>query len=65
MYLLAKFGVHRSNGNEDINSCMNFYMHTSEKADLTSPIHHIERFSKSAIPIYNFEVPDTLVEKQQ
>ena len=63
MYLLAKFGVHRSNGN--VNSCMNFYMHTSEKANLTSSIHHIERFSKSGIPIYNSEVPDTLVEKQQ
>ena len=34
-------------------------MNTSEKAKLTASIRHIERFSKSGIPIYNFEVPDT------
>ena len=40
--------------NGDINS----YMITSQKAELTAFGHHIERFSKSGIPIYISEVPD-------
>ena len=30
-------------------------MNISEKAELTALVHHIERFSKSGIPIYNSE----------
>ena len=55
MYLIAKFGGHRSDRNVDINS----YMDTLEKAELTASIRHIARFVKSGIPIYNSEVPDT------
>ena len=40
-------------------------MNTLEKAELTASIHHIKRFSKSGILIYNSEIPDTLLEKQQ
>ena len=54
MYLLAKFGHHRSYRNGDINS----YMDTLEKAELLVSIHHIARFLKSGIPNYNSEVPD-------
>ena len=59
MYLLAKFGGHRSHRNGDINSYINSYMKTSEIAELTTSLSHIEGFSKSRIPIYNPEVPDT------
>ena len=40
MYLLAKFDVHGSYGNVDINSYINFYMINSERAKRTarSPI---------------------------
>ena len=31
-------------------------MNTSEKAEPTASIRHIEKFSKSGIPIYNSEV---------
>ena len=55
MYLLAKFGGHRSDKNVDINS----YMDTLEKAELTVLIRHIVRLVKSGIPIYNSEVLDT------
>ena len=55
MYLLAKFGGHRSDKNVDINS----YMDTLEKAELTVLIRHIARLVKSGIPIYNSEVLDT------
>ena len=34
-------------------------MDTSEKAKLTVSIRHIERFSKSEIPLYNFKDLDT------
>ena len=33
-------------------------MNTSEKAEHNALIRHIERFSKSRMPIYNFEVLD-------
>ena len=51
MYLFAKFSGHRSYGNGDINSWIISYMNTSKKAELTAAIRHIERFSKSGIPI--------------
>ena len=41
MYLLAKFGGHRSYRNGDINSYINSYMDTLEKNDLTVSIRHI------------------------
>ena len=56
MYLLAKFGGHRSYGNEDINSYINCYMNTSEKPELTSSIRHIERLSQLGTSIYCSEV---------
>ena len=34
-------------------------MNTSQKTELTVPICHVQRFSKSGILIYNSEVPDT------
>ena len=61
MYLLAKFGGHRSYRNGDINS----YMDTLEKAELTTSIRHNARILKSGIPIYNSEVQIQLEEKQQ
>ena len=45
--------------NQDINSYINFYMVASKNAKLTASVRHTEQFSKSAIPIYNSEVPDT------
>ena len=51
MYLLAKFGGHRSHGNGDINSYINSYMITWQEAELTASVHHIERFSKSGVLI--------------
>ena len=49
------------------NGCINFYINsyiiTSEKAELTASIRHIERFLKSEIPIYNSQVPDTAATK--
>ena len=59
MYLLVKLGGHRSCGNGNIDSYINSYMYTSAKAELTASIHHLERFSKSGIPIYISEVPET------
>ena len=38
-------------------------MNTSRKAELTASIRHIERFSISGVPIYNSEVPDTVVKE--
>ena len=34
-------------------------MNTLEKAELAVFVHHIERFSKLGIQIYNSEVPET------
>ena len=59
MYLLTKFAGHRSYGNGAINSYINFYMDILEKAELTASIHHIARFLKSVIPIYNSKVSNT------
>ena len=44
MYLLAKFGGHRSYGNGDISCYINEYL---RKAELTTLTLHIERFLKS------------------
>lgn len=54
--LHAKFGGHRFYGNRLIhlfNSDMNYYINTSEKAELNTSIRHNERFSKSKILFYN------------
>ena len=40
-------------------------MNTLEKTELTAPVLHIERFSKSGIPIYNSEVPDPTGKKMK
>ena len=63
MYLLAKFGDHRSYRNRDINPYINSYMDTLEEAELIASIRHIAKFLKSGIPIYNSGVPDKLVAK--
>ena len=55
MYLLAKFGSHRSFGNGDINSYINSYMNNLGEAELIASVSNIQRFLKSAIPIYNSE----------
>ena len=60
MYLLANLGNHRSYGYKNINSYVNSYMNNLNKADLTSSIRHIERFSNSEIPIYNSKVPEKM-----
>ena len=65
MYLLAKFGGHRSYRDENINSFINCYLDILEKAELTDLIRHISRFLKSGIPIYNSEVPDTTGKKNK
>ena len=56
--MLVKFGGHRSYGNKDINCYINSYINTFQKAKLNASLHHIERFSKSEIPIYNPKVLD-------
>ena len=55
MYLLARFGSHRSFGNGDINSYINSYMNNLGKAELIPSVSNIQRFLKSGIPIYNSE----------
>ena len=40
-------------------------MNSLEKAGLTASVDHIERFSKSGVPIYNSEVPDTAGRKMR
>lgn len=59
MYLLAKFG-YTSYGNGKINFYINAYMNTSEKAEPTASIRHIEKLSKLGIPIYNSKVPEKM-----
>ena len=58
MYLLAKFGDHRSYRNGDTNSYINSYMDILKKTKLTALLRHIAIFIKSKIPIYNSEVLD-------
>ena len=57
--MLAKFDDHRSDRDGDINSYIKSYTDPLKKAELASSIHHIVRFVKTGIPIYNSEVPDT------
>ena len=70
MYLLAKFGDHRSYRNGDINCYIKSYMDASymdvsKKAELTAPIHHIARTLKSEIPFTISKSQIRLVEKQE
>ena len=51
--------------NGDINSYINSYMDTLEKAELTASIQHIVRFLKSGIPIYNLKSQIKLAKKQE
>ena len=44
MYLLANFGGQRSYGNGNINSYINPFMNSSEKAEISPSIRHIENF---------------------
>ena len=65
MYLFAKFGGHNSYENEDINSYVNSYMTTSEKARLTASICILWRFQNQE---YQFTIPKSrtwLAEKEQ
>ena len=59
MYLITKLGGQRSYGNGDINSLINSYMKILGNADVAASMGHIERFLKSGIPFYNYEVSDT------
>ena len=61
----CKYGGHRSNGNGDINCYINSYMDTLGKPKINASIGHIERFSKSRIPIYNSEVSATAGRKKK
>ena len=40
-------------------------MNTLEKTELSTSVRHIEKFSKSGIPINNSEVPDTVDRKMR
>ena len=65
MYLLVKFGSHRSYGNGDMNSFISSYMNTLEKAELTTSDCHYERFPNQD---YQFTIPKSqtrLVEKRE
>ena len=44
MYLLVRFGGHKSNRNGDINSYINSYRENVEKVKIMVLIHHIGRF---------------------
>ena len=59
MYLFCKFDGYWSYRNRDINSYINSYMDTLEKAELIASVCHVARFLKSGVPIYNSEVLDT------
>ena len=63
MYQLAKFGSHRSDGNGDANSYIGSCTNSLYKAELTTWIRHIERFSKLEIPNYNSKVSGTVDRK--
>ena len=60
MYQPAKFGSHRSDGSGDTNSYIGSCENSLYKAELTTWIRHIERFSKLEIPNYNSKVPGTV-----
>ena len=59
MYLFCKVDGYWSYRNIDINSYINSYMDTLEKAELIASVCHVARFLKSGVPIYNSEVLDT------
>ena len=65
MHLLAKIRGNRSYGNGDINSYINSYMNILEKAKLTASIRHVERFSKSGLPIDTWKSRTRLAEKRE
>ena len=52
MYLVLKFGGHESYGNWYIQFLNQFLHDYRGKTELISSDRHIERFSKSGIPIY-------------
>ena len=52
-----------SYGNGDMNCYVNFYMNNLKKAEFTTLIRHIERFSNSRIPILNSVFPKTAGKK--
>lgn len=57
IYLPGKFGLLRFYG-MDINSCINSYINTSERAEITPSICDIERFSRIRTLIHNFQFPE-------
>ena len=65
MYLLAKFGGHRSYRNGGINSYINFCKSTLKKAELTVSIRNVARFLKSGILSFNIKVPNTVAKRLQ
>ena len=65
MYLLAKFGGHRSYRNGDMNYYINSFIITSEIPELSASFRHTERFFKSEILIYNSQVLDTAGRKMR
>ena len=66
MYLLAKFGDHRSYRNGDVSSYIKSYMDTLGNAELDlASIRHVSRFLKSGKPIYNSEFQIRQTENQQ
>ena len=65
MYPLAKFGGHRPYRNININSYINSFMSTLEKAKLTASIPDIARSFESGIPIFCSEVPEKAGEKRE
>ena len=56
MYLLAKFDVHGSYENVDINSYINFYMINSERAKRTARSPILRDFQNQE---YRFTIPKT------
>ena len=54
----AKFGGHRSYRIGHVNPLLISFMNISIKTEITTLIHHIERFSKLRIPIHSSEVPE-------
>ena len=55
MCLLANFGDHRCNRNGYANPYIISYMNILGEDELKASVHHIERFFKSGIPVYNSE----------
>ena len=51
----VKFGGYKSYRRGNVKHFINIYINMSKKAEPTTLIRHIERFSKSGIPLYNSE----------